>query len=144
MKSIHIGNHASVVVPRTERGSIRKFYLEVLGGVLTRDDPERDMIRLGEDFYIAFLYDDVPDESELGRKARFLWLELKTADVRGMTEKILAAGVLKLDIPDPHLYFQAPGGQVWRLVGADENMSFYEGKGDGPDVSRVRSALKRH
>ncbi|TSJ36517.1 hypothetical protein FO440_22055 [Mucilaginibacter corticis] len=141
MKKVSISNHASVVVQRSERGNIRKFYLETLGGELRSDDPERDLIRLGDDFFIAFLYDDVPDESEIGRKARFLWLELKTGDVPTMTTKILTAGVRKLDIPDPHLYFQAPGGQVWRLVGADEDMSFYEGRGDGPDVSRVKAAL---
>ena len=28
---------------------------------------------------------------------------------------------------DPHLYFQAPGGQAFRLVGTDEDMFKYEG-----------------
>jgi hypothetical protein len=27
-------------------------------------DPERDFVRLGEDFYVGFLYGDVTDESE--------------------------------------------------------------------------------
>ena len=56
------GNHSSVVVPRQDRDSIRKFYCDVLGGKITKADPERDFLRLGEDFYIAFLYGDVPDE----------------------------------------------------------------------------------
>jgi len=28
-------------------------------------------------------------------------------------------------VPDPHLYFQAPGGQVFRLVGTNEDLSKY-------------------
>jgi hypothetical protein len=60
-----------------------------------------------------------------------------------MTRKILDFGVRKLDLPDPHLYFQAPGGQVLRLVGIDEDLSFYEGAGEGPDVTKKKEALKK-
>ena len=83
----------------------------MLGGALKKADPDRDFIRLGDDFYIAFLYGDVPDESEFLRTARSVWLELKTDDVEAMTRRILDSGVRKLALPDPHLYFQAPGGQ---------------------------------
>ena len=77
-------------------------------------DPERDFIRLGEDFYIGFLYGDVADESEFLRSARSVWLEIKSDHVEEMTRKILDSGVRKLEVPDPHLYFQAPGGQCLR------------------------------
>ena len=30
-----------------------------------------------------------------------------------------------------------------RLVGIDEDMSFYEGAGAGPDVAKVKEALKK-
>jgi len=61
-----------------------------------------------------------------------------------MGRKILQSGLVrKLDIPDPHLYFQAPGGQCLRLVGIGEDLSFYEGAGEGPDVAKVREALKK-
>jgi len=61
--------------------------------------------------------------------------------VEEMTRKILDFGVRKLDIPDPHLYFQAPGGQVLRLVGIDEDLSFYEGAGEGPNVGKIKEAM---
>jgi len=141
MAKVIFGNHASVIVPREDRDSIRKFYCDVLGGKITRADPERDFLCLGENFYIGFLYGDVPDESEFLRTARSIWLEIKSDDVEKMTQKILDSGVRKLEIPDPHLYFQAPGGQVWRLVGTDEDMSFYEGLGAGPDVAKVKEAV---
>ena len=94
MAKIIFGNHSSVMVPRQNRDSIRKFYCDVLGGKITKADPERDFLRLGEDFYIAFLYGDVPEHSQLCLQTK---------------------------------HFQAPGGQCLRLVGIDEDLSFYEG-----------------
>ena len=43
-----------------------------------------------------------------------------------MRQKIIDTGVVTLEMPDPHLYFQAPGGQVFRLVGIDKDLSQYE------------------
>lgn len=143
MSKVIFGNHFSVIVPRQDRDNIRKFYCDVLGGKITKADPERDFIRLGDDFYIV-LYGDVPDESEFLRTARSVWLEIKSDNVEEMTRKILESGLVrKLEVPDPHLYFQAPGGQCLRLVGIDEDLSFYEGAGEGPDVARVKAAIKQ-
>jgi hypothetical protein len=41
-------------LPRQDRDSIQQFYCDVLGGKVMKADPDRDFIRLGEDFYIAF------------------------------------------------------------------------------------------
>jgi catechol 2,3-dioxygenase-like lactoylglutathione lyase family enzyme len=143
MAKVIFGNHSSVIVPRQDRDGIRKFYCDVLGGRITKEENERDFLRLGEDFYIVFLYGDVPDESEFLRTARSVWLEIKSDNVEEMRRKILDFGVRKLDIPDPHLYFQAPGGQCLRLVGIDEDLSFYEGAGEGSNVAKVKEALKK-
>ena len=70
MAKVILGNHSSVLVPWQDRDSICKFYCDVLGGKIMKADPERDFIRLGEDFYIGFLYGDVADESEFLRSAR--------------------------------------------------------------------------
>jgi catechol 2,3-dioxygenase-like lactoylglutathione lyase family enzyme len=141
MAKVIFGNHSSVLVPRQDRDGIRKFYCDVLGGKIMKADPERDFIRLGDDFYIAFLYAELSDESAFLRSGRAVWLEIKSDNVEEMTRKILEFGVRKLAVPDPHLYFQAPGGQCLRLVGIDEDLSFYEGAGDGPNVARVKEAL---
>jgi hypothetical protein len=140
---VTFGNHSSVIVPREVRDSICRFYCDILGGTITKADPERDFLRLGDNFYIVFLYEDVPDVSEFLRTARSVWLEIKSDNVEEMTRKILDFGVRKLDMPDLHLYFQAPGGQVLRLVGIDEDLSFYEGAGEGPNVAKVKEALKK-
>ena len=144
MAKVVFGNHSSVLVPQKDRNDIRKFYCDVLGGKIMKTDPERDFVRIGEDFFIGFLYGDVPDESEFLRTARSVWLEIKSDNVQEMKRKILESGLVrKLNIPDPHLYFQAPGGQCLRLVGIEEDMSLYEGAGAGPDVTRVKEALKK-
>jgi len=89
MAKVIFGNHSSVLVPRQDRESIREFYCDVLGGKVTKADPERDFIRLGEDFYIGFLYGDVPDESEFLRTGRSVWLEIKSYNLEEMARKIL-------------------------------------------------------
>jgi catechol 2,3-dioxygenase-like lactoylglutathione lyase family enzyme len=138
------GNHSSVIVPRQDRDGIRKFYCDVLGGTITKAEDERDFLRLGENFYIVFLYGDVADESEFLRTARSIWLEIKSDNVEETRREILESGLVrKLELQDPHLYFQAPGGQCLRLVGIDEDLSFYEGAGEGPDVAKVKEALKK-
>ena len=144
MAKVVFGNHSSVIVPRQDRDNIRKFYCEVLGGAITKEQSDRDFMRLGEDFYVVFLYGDVTDESEFLRTARSVWLEIKSDNVEEMRRKIVESGLVrKLDMPDPHLYFQAPGGQCLRLVGIDEDLSFYEGAGDGPNVAKVKEALRK-
>jgi catechol 2,3-dioxygenase-like lactoylglutathione lyase family enzyme len=140
MATVIFGNHSAVRVRRAERDRIRSFYRDVLGCTLTRSFDDKDDFRIGDDFYIAFLYaggdgrgadkganyaaeDALSDEGFL----KAIFLELKTDNVEEMKEKILAFGVKTLDVPDPHLYFQAPGGQAFRLVGIDEDLSVYEG-----------------
>ena len=144
MAKVIFGNHSSVMVPRQDRDSIRKFYCDVLGGKITKAEDERDFLRLGDDFYIVFLYGDVRDESEFLRSARSVWLEIKSDNVQEVSGRILASGLVrKLEVPDPHLYFQAPGGQCLRVVGIDEDLSFYEGAGEGPNVAKIKEALRR-
>jgi catechol 2,3-dioxygenase-like lactoylglutathione lyase family enzyme len=143
MTRVVLGNHSSVMVPHQVREDIRKFYCDVLGGTITKAEPDRDYLRLGDNFYIVFLYGELADESEFLRSGRAIFLELLTDDVEGMRRRIVDSGLVRtLEIPDSHLYFQAPGGQCLRLFGLDEDMSAYEGAGQGPDVAKVRAALK--
>ena len=144
MTKVIFGNHSSVIVPRQDRDNIRKFYCDILGGKITKEESDRDFLRLEGNFYIVFLYGNVPDEGEFLRTARSIWLEIKSDNVEEMRRKIVDSGLVrKIELPDPHLYFQAPGGQCLRLVGIDEDLSFYEGAGAGPDVAKVKEALNK-
>jgi hypothetical protein len=144
MTKVIISNHSAVIVPRQDRDSIRKFYCDVLGGAITKAEGDRDFLCMEENFYIVFLYGDVPDESEFLRTARSIWLEIKSDNVEDMSQRILESGLVrKLEMPDPHLYFQAPGGQCFKLVGIDEDLSIYEGVGTGSDVAKTKEVLNR-
>lgn len=140
MHKVIVGNHSAVRVRRAARESIRKFYRDVLGCKLTREFDDKDDFRIGDDFHIAFIYaagrtaavdkgatyaasDALSDDDFL----KAIFLELKTDNVEEMRQQIAAFGVKVLGVPDPHLYFQAPGGQVWRLAGTNEDLSKYEG-----------------
>jgi catechol 2,3-dioxygenase-like lactoylglutathione lyase family enzyme len=131
MAKVIVGNHSAIRVPRTERDRIRSFYRDVLGGEITREGEQKDDVRLGDGFYIAFLYEDKGVALDESGFMKAIYLELKTDNVEEMRQKIVAFGVKVLDVPDPHLYFQAPGGQVLRLVGIDEDLSKYEGTEHG-------------
>ena len=128
MSEVMFGNHAAVVVPHQDRDRIRRFYCGILGFTPTRETSDKDDLRLGEgdSFHLSILYGDVADESEFLRSGRSIYLELKTDDVETMRQKIIDADVTVLEMPDPHLYFQAPGGQVFRLVGTGEDLTPYE------------------
>jgi catechol 2,3-dioxygenase-like lactoylglutathione lyase family enzyme len=142
MAKIVLGNHAAVRVRRAERERIRKFYRDVLGCELTRKLDDKDDFRMAGDFHIAFLYDRGRG-AEVDKGVTYaaaealsnddflkaIFLELKSDDVEEMRRRIVDFGVKVLDVPDAHLYFQAPGGQVFRLVGIDEDLSRYEGSG---------------
>ena len=113
MTKLVFGNHSSVIVPRRDRDNIRRFYCGVLGAAITKEEGDRDFLRLGRDFYIVFLYGDVPDESAFLRTARSVWLEVKSDNVEEMGRRILESGLVRrLELPDPHLYFQAPGANA--------------------------------
>jgi len=130
MAKVIFGNHSAIRVPRTERDRIRTFYRDVLGGEITREGDQKDDVRL-DGFYIAFLYEDEGVALDESGFMKAIYLELKTDNVEEMRRKIVSFGVKVLEVPDPHLYFQAPGGQVLRLVGIDEDLSRYEGTEHG-------------
>jgi catechol 2,3-dioxygenase-like lactoylglutathione lyase family enzyme len=130
-----VGNHSAIRVPRAERDRIRAFYRDVLGGEVTRQGERKDDVRLGGNFYVAFLYEDAGAVLADGDFLKATYLELKADNVEEMRAEIVAFGVKILDVPDPHLYFQAPGGQVWRLVGTGEDLAKYEGTGHGEEFA---------
>lgn len=131
-----LGNHAAIVLPRAEQDRIRRFYRDVLGCEIIRETDEKDDFRMGDNFYIGVLYEDKSVALDESSFSRAIYLELAADDVEEMRRKITAFGVKVLEMQDPHLYFQAPGGQVFRLVAADEDLSTYEGT-DHRELPRV-------
>jgi catechol 2,3-dioxygenase-like lactoylglutathione lyase family enzyme len=118
-----LGNHTAVLAARSEQERIRKFYCDVLGCKVRAKTDEVDRFQL-DDFHFCFVWQNAAlDEGDF---LKATYLELKADNTEEIKQQILAFGVKKLDVPDPHLYFQAPGGQVFRLVGINEDLSLYE------------------
>ena len=127
MALVTLGNHAGGFRIAYRAGAVRRFYRDVLGCAVTRSADDKDDFVLGGDFYLAVVY---ADEAVTLGKEDFLkatYLELRTGNVEEVQQQIIDFGVKVIEIDDPHLYFQAPGGQAFRLVGTDEDMSKYEG-----------------
>jgi catechol 2,3-dioxygenase-like lactoylglutathione lyase family enzyme len=127
MAKVILGNHAAIVVPRAEQDRIRRFYRDVLGCEIIRETDQKDDFRMGDNFYIGVLYENEDVALDESSFSKAIYLELKAHDVEEMRREIVAFGVKVLEMQDPHLYFQAPGGQVFRLVGTNEDLSKYEG-----------------
>jgi len=123
MSKVILGNHMATFAARSQQDKIRQFYRDVLGcrAVVTNDDVDRFQL---DDVHFIFVYQDAAlDEGDF---LKAVYLELKADNTEEMEQKILAFGVKQVDIPDPHFYFQAPGGQVFKLAGIDEDLSLYE------------------
>jgi len=124
MTKVILGNRTAVFAARSDQDRIRKSYSEVLSCTIRIASEEVDRFQLG-DVHFCFVYQNAAADESCFLKTT--WLELKTDNTKDVLEKILGFGVKKLDVPDPHLYFQAPGEQVFRLVGINEDLSRYEG-----------------
>jgi catechol 2,3-dioxygenase-like lactoylglutathione lyase family enzyme len=123
MTKVILGNHTAVFALRSEQDRIRSFYRDVLGAAARVESDQVDRLQLGE-VHFCFVWQDAALETESFLKA--IYLELATDDVDAMRRRIVEFGVNVIAIPDPHLYFQAPGGQVFKLVAIDEDLSVYE------------------
>jgi catechol 2,3-dioxygenase-like lactoylglutathione lyase family enzyme len=127
MARVSLGNHSAIVLPWAEQDRIRRFYRDVLGCEIIRETDQKDDFRMGDNFYIGVLYEDEGVALDESSFSKAIYLELKADNVEEMRREIVAFGVKVLEMQDPHLYFQAPGGQVFRLVGTNEDLSKYEG-----------------
>jgi catechol 2,3-dioxygenase-like lactoylglutathione lyase family enzyme len=125
MATITIGNHSKIVASPAEQDRIRSFYRDVLGCTLTKQTKNVDYFRFHEGFFMAVLYQEVVARPEELRQA--IWLELRTDEPVALRDKILAFGVHSIEMPGAeHLYFQAPGGQVFRVVGESDDLGRFE------------------
>ncbi len=125
MNNVTLGNHSKIVARRAEQERIRAFYCEILGCTLTKRSDEVDFIRFADGTFMAVLYQEQVASAEALRQA--IWLELRTRDAAALTKRNLAFGVHRIEIPGAeHLYFQAPGGQVYRVVTDGEDLTRFE------------------
>ena len=112
----------------------------LLERIFAKTTDEVDRFQL-DDAHFCFVWQSTALDDIDFLKATYL--ELKTDNTEEMKQKILSFGVKKLDVPDVHLYFQAPGGQVFRLVGINEDLSLYEASLSAKPGSSAAASQKR-
>ncbi|WP_329654792.1 VOC family protein [Phenylobacterium sp.] len=125
MSTVTFAKHSKLTVKPSDQPAVRKFYREVLGVPQVRESQTADIFRLGPEFFMGVIY--TPDAPTAEAMQDAIWLELATADPAAMKAKILAGGGKEIEYRDrDHFYFQAPGGQVFRLISDVEDMSAWE------------------
>jgi hypothetical protein len=125
MTSLSLGESSKLTVLPLERDQIRKFYREVLGCPQTRESERADFFRIGTNFYLGVVYDD--SALSMSDRMKSIWLELRTDRPDELKQEILKSGIKEIEYFDKeHFYFQAPGGQVFRLAGTTEDMSKWQ------------------
>lgn len=119
---LNLGGNSKLTALPTERPEIRRFYTQVLQYEQTKIADNIDTFRIGANFFLGVVYDDAA--LSMADRLKSLWLELLTDELRQLKSAIINFGVEELEYWDKdHFYFQAPGGQVFRLVDAQEDMS---------------------
>ena len=118
---ISFGENSKLVVKPDSREKIRKFYGNVLGcRIVEKEDV--DIVWIGTSFHIAMRYEvTASSEDDL---LNSIWLELRVDEPNELKKRILEFGIKEIEYWDKeHFYFQAPGGQVFRLVQNTEEMT---------------------
>lgn len=128
---IALGSRAHTFARPDSKDNLIWFFTTVLGcDVLERPDGSvsRDAAGRPTPVYAfrfpnggAFSVEFTEDALDEAHARRGAYLELQSDDPPALKEKILAADVSQVEPFDSdYLYFQAPGGQVWRIVPARE------------------------
>jgi hypothetical protein len=123
---VTIGNHLKMTVASALKSKTRDFYSGLLGLESIPSPAENlDLYEFSDGFVLGLFFSDDPDEL-LSQPDYFkaTWLELKVDDLAQWKERLQKFGVTEIPYEDPsrfaepypRFFFQAPGGQVFRLA----------------------------
>ena len=119
---VTLGNHLKMVVSPALRTIIREFYGGLLGlPAIVSPREDLDLYEFAGGFVLGFFFTDSLDELlPPAEYAKATWLEIKVENPSEWKTRLLAFGVREVAFPDPdRFFFQAPGGQVFRLAPLD-------------------------
>lgn len=113
-----LGNHIRTNVHKSLRERVRSFYLDILQcKPMAAPLPELDLFVFEHDFVLGVFYVDDADCLSEADHLKAAWLEIKVKNPDAMKQNLIAFGVKEVAYPDTtRFYFQAPGGQVFRLA----------------------------
>ena len=123
---VGLGARVHVFVRPEDRTSFTALFRDVLGcGVMERDVGLAHPILFvafgdGSGFSVEFseLAHQPPAEPiDDATASHGAWIELRTADLAGCQQRVREAGISEFLHPgSSHVYFSAPGGQVFRIL----------------------------
>jgi predicted enzyme related to lactoylglutathione lyase len=123
---VALTNTAHLYARASEKERLLRFFTEVLGlsprevtsAYLTAKEPMYAVtFSNGAGLSVEFADDALTDQAA----ERGAWLELTVTDRDAVEAKARAFGAKRIVHPaTPFVYLQAPGGQVFRIVGHDE------------------------
>jgi hypothetical protein len=123
---VTIGNHLKMTVPSGLRAKTREFYGGLLGlKSLPSPADDLDLYEFAGGFVLGLFFSD--NQAELLTDEDYLkgtWLELKVDHLGQWKDRLQRFGVTEIQYDDPsrfaepypRFFFQAPGGQVFRLA----------------------------
>jgi hypothetical protein len=116
-----IGNHMKFNVHSSLRERVRSFYLDALECTTMPSPAENlDLFLFADGFVLGVFFCDQADVLSEDDHRKAAWLEIKTKDVEDVKRRLIEFGVKEVKYPDEsRFYFQAPGGQVFRLAPED-------------------------
>jgi len=118
---ITIGNHMKFNVHKDLRDRVRGFYVDVLTcSMMESPAPDLDLFLFSDNFVLGVFYCEPHEVLSEEDQRKAAWLEIKTNDVETVKKRLIQFGAKVVDYADKtRFYFQAPGGQVFRLARED-------------------------
>ena len=123
---VEFGHHSKIEAARSDREKITGFYEKALGCSVVQKSDRIDIVNFANGYYLVHVY----NEANLGpsEMAKSIWLEISAEDPDALKSAILSNGGKAIDhtSDNKHFLFQAPDGQVYRVVGKTEDLSASE------------------
>ena len=112
-----LGANLRCVADNEHRDAIAGFYVEVFGADALHPTPDLDVYALGGSNIGVYFVADGTALTPQQHENFGTWIEIVVDDAEAVTTALKARGHAPLDYHDrEHAYFQAPGGQVFRLA----------------------------
>jgi hypothetical protein len=115
MSQIGLNHHLSVA--NALKQQTRALYEGVLGASVTSPRPDTEIFKFVNGSGIGVSYVDPSQALTPEQHLKAIWLEFEVKDEKTTVAKLEALGIRPFEYFDKaHKYFQAPGGQVFRLA----------------------------
>ena len=116
---IAIGNHLKMHLPHHLRERALRFYTDLLGCRKLPDlpYPNVDLYEFQGGFVLGLFFYDEADTLPEKEQLKATWMEIKSNDPDALKQRLIGFGVHEVEFEDKsRFYFQAPGGQVFRVA----------------------------